>query len=300
LISEALKQKLCALKINNEKKNLMSKEISKNLETARELFEKKEYAKAESLYKQIEQKSENLEEKAIIWAELSWLYYNLKKYDKSIESADKVIINDENYKAKERLFRVQGYAYLGLNKLDMAAQYLELSLEQNSELPEQQYVKFELGKLYFKKGDYDKALPFLEEIEKYFKTENQEYYYSILFFLGFSYYYLENLSNARKCFDTIINANPSKERYVSAIFGMAYVEYQNKNFLEVITFCEKIITLDENFFDKESVGFLTAASYLHLGREDIFKIYFDQMTKTYPSGRYIKELKELQSRLKKN
>ena len=81
---------------------------------------------------------------------------------------------------------------------------------------------------------------------------------------------------------------------------MAYVEYQNKNFLEVITYCEKIITLDENFFDKESVGFLTAASYLHLGREDIFNVYFDQMNKTYPSGQYIAELKKLQSRLKKN
>ena len=278
----------------------MNKEINKNLETARELFEKNEYEKAALLYLQIEQKTDSSEDKAIIWAELSWLYYNQKKFEKSIEAADLVILNDENYKAKERLFRVQGYAYLGLNKLDMAAQYLELSIEQNSELPEQQFVKFELGKLFFKKSEYDKALPFLEEIEYYFKAENQEYYYSVLFFLGFSYYYLENLSNAKKCFDTIIKANPSKERYVSAIFGMAYVEYQNKNFLEVITLCEKIITLDENFFDKESVGFLTAASYLHLGREDIFKIYFDQMTKTYPSGRYIKELKELQSRLKKN
>jgi hypothetical protein len=81
---------------------------------------------------------------------------------------------------------------------------------------------------------------------------------------------------------------------------MAYVEYQNKNFLEVISLCEKIVSLDENFFDKETVGFLTAASYLHLGREDIFNVYFDQMQKTYPSGRYINELKELQSRLSKN
>ena len=278
----------------------MYKDISQNLETARILFDKKEYAKAESIYLQLEQKTKSSVDKAIIWAELSWLYYSQKKYNKSIVAADKVILNDENYKAKERIFRVQGYAYLELNKLDSASRYLELSLEQNSELPEQQYVKFELGKLYFKKGEYDKALPFLEEIEKYFMRENQEYYYSILFFLGFSYYYLENLSNATKCFDTIIKANPSTERYVSALFGMSYVEYQNKNYLEVISFCEKIMTLDENFFDKESVGFLTAASYLHLGREDIFNVYFDQMIKSYPSGQYIEELKKLRNRLKKN
>jgi len=278
----------------------MNEEITKNLETARELFERGEYGKAETLYMQIKKKATHPEEKAIIWAELSWLYYNRKMYDKSIEAADNVMLNNEDYKAKERLFRVQGYAYLGLSKSSMAAQYLELSLEQNSDLPEQQFVKFELGKLYFKKNEYDRALPLLEEIEKYFKIENKEYYYSILFFLGFSYYYLENLSNAKNCFDIIIKANPSQQRYISALFGLAYVEYQNKNFLEVITLCEKIISLDENFFDKESVGFLTAASYLHLGREDIFNVYFDQMSKTYPSGRYINELKELHSRLKKN
>ena len=278
----------------------MNKEITKNLETARDLFEKGEYGKAETHYMQIKKKAVLPEDRAIIWAELSWLYYNQKMYEKAIEAADNVILNDENYQSKERLLRVQGYAYLGLNKIAMASQYLELSLEQNAELPEQQFVKFELGKLYFKNNEYDKALPFLEEIEKYFENENKEYYFSILFFLGFSYYYLENLSNAKKRFDTIIKNNPSQQRYISALFGLAYVEYQNKNYLEVITICEKIIFLDENFFDKESVGFLTAASYLHLGREDIFTIYFDQMSKTYPSGRYVNELKELQSRLKKN
>ena len=140
----------------------------------------------------------------------------------------------------------------------------------------------------------------LEEIENYFKIENEEYYLSILFFLGFCYYYLENLTKAKSYFDTIVQTNPSKQRYVSALYGLAYVEYQNKNFLEVIALCEKIVAMDENFFDKETVGFLTAASYLQLGREDIFKVYFEQMQITYPSGRYINELKDLQSRLSKN
>ena len=278
----------------------MNDEILKNIETARELFEKGEYGKAETLYMQVKKKADLPEDRAVIWAELSWLYYHRKMYEKCIEAADNVMLNNENYKAKEKLYRVQGYAYLGLKKSSMAIQYLELSLDHNAELPEQQIVKFEIGKLYFKRNEYDKALPLLEEIENYFKIENEEYYLSILFFLGFSYYYLENLTRARSYFDTIIKANPSQQRYVSALYGMAYVEYQNKNFLEVIALCEKIVSMDENFFDKETVGFLTAASYLHLGREDIFNVYFDQMQKTYPSGRYINELRELQSRLSKN
>ena len=130
----------------------MNEEITKSLDTARELFERGEYGKAETLYMQIKKKAIQPEEKAIIWAELSWLYYNRKMYEKAIEAADNVILNNEDYKAKERLFRVQGYAFLGLRKSSMAIQYLELSLEQNSDLPEQQFVKFELGKLFFKQN----------------------------------------------------------------------------------------------------------------------------------------------------
>lgn len=278
----------------------MNDELTDNLAKAREFFEHGDYAKAETLYMQSKKTAVLPEDKAIIWAELSWLYYSRKMFEKAVEAADNVMLHDDNYKSKEKLFRVQGYSYLGLSKNNMAAQYLELSIEQNSELPEQQYVKYELGKLYFKNNDYDKALPFLEEIEQFFYNKNQEYYFSVLFFLGFSYYYLENFSKAKICFDKIVSANPTKQRYTSALFGLAYVEYQNKNYLEVISLCEKIIAMEENFFDKESVGFLTTASYLHLGREDIFNAYLDQMLKTYPSGRYINELKELQNKLKKN
>ena len=104
----------------------MNEEILKNLESARELFEKGDFGKSETLYMQIKKKATMPEDKAIIWAELSWLYFQRKMYEKAIEAADNVIINNENYKAKERLFRVQGYAYLGLRKSSMAAQYLEL------------------------------------------------------------------------------------------------------------------------------------------------------------------------------
>jgi len=61
----------------------------------------------------------------------------------------------------------------------------------------------------------------------------------------------------------------------------------------VISLSEKIISLDENFFDRESVGFLTAASYFYLGRRDIFHEYYEQMIKSYADGRYSEELKRL-------
>jgi tetratricopeptide (TPR) repeat protein len=198
---------------------------------------------------------------------------------------------------KENLFRVQGYAYLGLKKYSMAEQYLKLSLEENATSPEQQYVKYELGKLFFKNGDFDLGLPYLEEIKEFFKSKNTEYYLSILFFLGFTYYYLENISKAQNCFNEIVQSNPNDQRHASALFGFAYIEFNKKNYLNVISLCEQVIAKDNNFFDKESIGFLTAASYFYLGRKDLFNAYFDQMIKSYPTGRYRKELEELKRKL---
>ena len=40
----------------------------------------------------------------------------------------------------------------------------------------------------------------------------------------------------------------------------------------------------------ESVGFLTAASFKLLGRDDIFEKYYVELKKNYPQGRYAKEL----------
>lgn len=276
----------------------MTNTTKQNLEKARKLFELKEYNKSEKLYLDIRKSIRDSKEKAIVWAELSWLYYHTKRYEKAIEAADSVLINDDNYEAKENLFRIQGYSYLGLKKNTMAAQYLKLSLEQNSIIAEQQYVKYELGKLYFKNGDYDLSLPYLEDIRYFFQTEKMEYHLSVLFFLGFTYYYLESFIKAQKCFEEILAANPDSQRYASASFGIAYIEFEKKNYLEVISLCEKIISVDANFFDKESVGFLTAASYFYLGRHDIFNAYYNKMIQNYPSGRYSKELEKLKHQQK--
>jgi tetratricopeptide (TPR) repeat protein len=116
---------------------------------------------------------------------------------------------------------------------------------------------------------------------------------SVLFYLGFIYYYLNNFEMSREYFDRILKESSSKQRDASAYFGIAFNEFHDKNYLNVISLCEKIINLDENFFDKESLGFLTAASYFYLGRKDIFRRYYSQLIKTYPEGRYKKELEKL-------
>ena len=102
-----------------------------SLKKAREHFEKKQYRNARLMYFQAMNQVENLIEKAIIWAEISWVYYYEKDFDKAIEAAENVLINDSDYKALDDLYRVQGYSYLSSGNSSLAERFLQLSLETN-------------------------------------------------------------------------------------------------------------------------------------------------------------------------
>ncbi len=264
-----------------------------SLNKAREHFEKKQYKNARLMYFQAMNQAENREDKAIIWAEISWVYYYEKDYNKAIEAAENVLIQDSEYKVLDDLYRVQGYSYLGLSHFTLAERFLQLSLENNSTDEKQQYVKYELGKLHFIQGNYDLSYPFFNEIREFFEQSNNEYKLAIWFYLGFINYYLNNFIKSHDYFSQILSDEPSQQRQASAKFGLAFLEFQKKNFFNAISLCEEIISLDENFFDKESVGFLTAASYFYLGRKDIYCEYYNKMKETYPDGRYSRELDTL-------
>lgn len=266
-----------------------------SLKKARAHFEKKEHKNARLMYFQALNLATTKKDKGIIWAEISWIYYYENDYQKAIEAAENVLIHDNEYQALDDLYRVQGYSYLSLQNMTLAERYLQLSLENNSTDDKQQYVKFELGKLYFIKGNYDLAHPIFNEIVEFFETSDHDYKLSIWFYLGFIYYYLNNPEKSHSYFSQILSSNPGSQREASAKFGLAFLEFNKKNFLNAIALCEEIISLDTNFFDKESVGFLTAASYFYLGRKDIFSEYFAKMKETYPNGRYINELNSLAS-----
>ncbi len=268
----------------------MSANFDKTLQKARQHLEKKEYKNARLMYFQAFNQISESKLKAIIWAELSWVYYYEGDYTKAIEASENVLFHDENYRAKEDLFRLQGYAYLAQKQLPLAERFLTQSLTENNTDDKQQYVKYELAKLHFTRGNYDLAHPLLEDILGFFTHKDPDYQMSVLFFLGFVYYYLENYTGARRCFEQILSENPPAPRKASGFFGLAFVEFHDKNYLNVISLCEKIIVLEPDFFDRESVAFLTAASYFHLGRFDIFNEYYQQLLKTFPNGKYVQEL----------
>ena len=274
----------------------MESKTESALEKARLHLEQKQYKNARLMYFQAFNQVSDPKARAIIWAELSWVYYYEGEYGRAIEAAENVLLHDEDYRARDDLFRLQGYAYIAQKNNILAERYLTQSLNENNTDDKQQYVKYELAKLHFSRGNYDLAHPLFEEILDFFSGRDADYKMSVLFFLGFVCYYLESFSQARGYFEQILSDDPTDSRKASGFFGLAFVEFHDKNYLNVISLCEKIMGLAPDFFDRESVAFLTAASYYHLGRFDIFNEYSRELIKAFPNGRYVNELQAMQQK----
>jgi tetratricopeptide (TPR) repeat protein len=114
---------------------------------------------------------------------------------------------------------------------------------------------------------------------------------------GFIRYYQGDLQEAENIFEEMLENAPDKARQAMALFGLAFIAFERKDYLKTINLCESVARLDENFYDKETLGFLTAASFHYLGRNDVFEKYYQQMVKSYPNGRYRRELEEIKSKI---
>jgi tetratricopeptide (TPR) repeat protein len=158
--------------------------IESVLSQARMAFQKNQYDSAISGYEKALQKVDNEKEKAIVWAELSWAYYKSNDYEHAVEAAERVISSDPSYSARDDLFRVAGYAHLALNHASLAEKYLSESIAANATADKQQYVKFELGKLYFSQGNYDLAYPYFKDIEDFFSADGSRLFSEYLVLYG--------------------------------------------------------------------------------------------------------------------
>ena len=275
-------------------------ELETHISEARRQLEEENYVQASASYLRSLESTENIKDKAVIWAELSWAYYRLNEYERTIEAAENTLKLDPDYKAKEDVYRIQGFAYIGLNQDDQAIDFLNKSLAIDRNSGKQQITLYELAKIYFRLENYEKSFPLFEEIESYFYQNQQEYWLSILFYKGFIQYHRANYSESEAIFEELLENSTDGSRKATAFFGLAFVAFSRKDYLKTINLCESLVKNDEAFFDMETVGFLTAASFYYLGRHDVFDKYHKQLKKNFPNGRYAAELTLLKENMTKN
>ncbi len=269
--------------------------FKEQLKKARQLLESEDYKQASRAYLEALKNVPDDEQRGYIWAELSWIFYKMGSYQSAIDAAKNALQYHQNYRAQEDLYRVIGFSCLQLNNDQCAIEYLEKSIAIDRESAKQQVALYELGKLYFKHQAHQKALQIFDEIDPYFYQNNAEYWLSILFYKGFIYYYQNELEKSEQIFEDLLENSDDKTRKATALYGLAYITFKKKQYLQTINLCEAVAANDPDFFDMETIGFLTAASFYHLGREDVFDKYYEQLRLKYPNGRYAEELEKLKA-----
>ena len=267
------------------------------LEIARKYLSNQNYKKAKEAYLQALKEASDDQTRAFIWAELSWTFYNLQSFQSCIEAAENCLNLNADYGAKEDLYRLIGFSYMSMGQDQKAIENLEQSLRMDRHSEKQQYALFNLAKLYFKHQQYEQAEELLSEVEGFFFQHNKDYWLSVLYMKGFSKYYQNQLDEAEKIFEELLENSGEDKQKAMALFGLAFITFDRKDYLKTINLCEAVAKMDEHFFDKETLGFLTAASFHYLGRNDVFQKYYQQMIRRYPDGRYRKELDDIRAKI---
>ncbi len=275
-------------------------DAQKLISNARELYDSGKFEDASNVYLEGLKQTKSIEDSALIWAELCWTFYKLERFEQVIDAAENVLSFDVQYAMREDLYRLMGFSYSYLNQDDKCREFLQKSLEIDNESAKQKYIYYELGKLEFRSQNYKESQKQLDEVEQYFKENAQDYWLSLLFFKGFNSYYQQFIDDSEKAFNLMIEKAKDPITQSNGYYGLAYITFEKKDFLETVNICEKVTKLNPNFFDMESLGFLMAASFFSLGRYDVFKLYFEQMKKSYTNGRYFDELTKMYKQIPKS
>ena len=264
---------------------------------ARNEYDNNRFDEASKLYLNALNHAASNKDSSMVWAELSWTFYKQNAYEQCIEAAENSLNYDIEYGAREDLYRLIGFSYSAKYDQQNAEKYLLKSIEIDRHSEKQKYVFYELGKIYFKQQNYQAAELYFSETEKYFKTADQEYWLSFLFFKGFIKYHQNKLDESKKIFNQLLKLSADPVRQSSAFYGLAFITFKNNDYLKTINLCETISKINPDFFDMETLGFLMAASFFYLGRYDVFVQYDHQMQKHFKNGRYEKELTKLRKKL---
>lgn len=267
------------------------KEVLRKIELARQNYADKKFKAAIKLYCELTEilkdDSENL---PIIQIELGWSYYNSQAYPKAISFLKKALHNEElNSQQAFDCTRLIGFSEELQGRRKVAIQYLNKALDMDVPDSVKRFTHFELGKIYFLDGQIIEAEHQLKRAAALYSEEEENYRLALAYYQGFTAYFLKRFEESRDHFDYIINRASDYKTKASGYFGLAHLHYHRKEYSALIDLCEKIIRLDESFFDKETLGFFLCESYYNMKNWSSLESLSGELLKQYPGGRYAGE-----------
>ena len=276
-------------------------QILDDLAAARNYYSNGKYSQAIEIYSRLaELLRDDKENSAIIQIELGWSYYQNQDYPKVMECLQKAREGGTLDKQQEfDCYRLSGFSLEMLGQRKEALVQLKKAVEMQVPETVKRYSYFELGKILFVDGQMMEAQHYFALAQSLFSDQEKSYQTALAYYLGFINYFQKNYSAARKNFDYVVQHSDDHKTKASGYFGMAHLYYQQKDYPVLIDICEKIIRLDEAFFDKETLGYFLCESYLHLKNWESLENFFNELKGQYPEGRYHKEYTKFTEALKR-
>lgn len=275
-------------------------QILADLATARNHYSSGKFLLAIEIYSRLaELLKDDKENSAVIQIELGWSYYQNQDYPKAIAclaaARESGMLDDQQ---EFDCYRLSGFSLALLGQRKEAVAQLKKAV--GMEIPEagKRFSYFELGKILFTDGQMLEAQHYFTLARPLFTEEEKSYLTALAYYQGFVNFFQKDYTTARKNFDYVVKLSDDHKTRASGYFGMAHLYYQQKDFPVLIDICEKIMRLDEAFFDKETLGYFLCESYLHLKNWDSLENFFSELKSQYPEGRYHKEYSRFADALK--
>lgn len=214
-----------------------------------------------------------------------FLAFRDREYPAALESF-KIVENEKQYGTVVPYYIAQIYYIQG--RKDEAINYIQGKLASGSS---SQYYDLELkqliGHAYFEKGEYAKALPYLEDYVGRSKKVRREDLYE----LSYCYYHVNNLSKAIEGFKQLSGKDDSLSQHAMYLLGDAYLKTgQKANARNAFLFCS---SNSSNAQQKEISKYQYAKLSYELGYQDEALNSLSAFLNDYPNSTYNTEAKDL-------
>lgn len=282
-------------------------------------FGKQNYAKAIEAYEKVNISNLSNEEIARLKFHLGYSYFTVQRFDQAkpllnvIRQMPKdpnyldanyyygfIAFSDRQYGDALEAFRVvEDHPQYGkvvpyyistiqysLKQEDKALAYAENKLKTGNQVYDLEMRQL-VGHSYFQKGQFDKAIPYLEAyVNKASKVSRQD-----LYELSYCYYHTGNLPKAIEGFKQLGGKEDSLAQDAMYLLGDAYLKTNQKvNARSAFLFCA---SNSSNQKQKEISAFNYAKLSYELGHQDVALSELQKFTQAYPQSEYTAEAKDL-------
>lgn len=174
------------------------------------------------------------------------IYFAQRRFDELIAYAEPRL-SDPNLKKQKEVYQLVGQAYFERGDYPKALQYLEYYAERSNKLRAEEF--YQIGYTQYQTGNYTKAIRNLKEVS----GEDSEMGQAANFYLGDSYLRTGNRSSARAAFGAAKRMPYDQKIAAEANFNYGKLSYEMKDPREAITSFQQITPTSPYYVEAQTL-----------------------------------------------